>query len=75
MNSFIMPVGYLLPAVEDADGRDAVVFNAAVDGDAVVRTGFLLIIVNVGVAGVSAVFLRVVPTLNPDLHVDDARLR
>ena len=61
-----------LPALEDADGRHPQVLDARVEGEAVVGALLLLVVVDVGVAGVPSLLSEGVPTLHLQLDGDGA---
>ena len=71
---FVAGVGEL-SSVEDAYDGDVVAFHATVDGQTVVGAGFFFVVVDVRVARIPVVFLRVIPAVEGNFDVFDAVFR
>ena len=71
---FVAGVGEL-SSVEDAYDGDVVAFHATVNGESVVGTGFVFVVVDVRVARIPVVFLWDIPAVEGDFDVFDAVFR
>ena len=60
-----------LPPLQDADGRHSQVLDAGIEGEAVVGALLLLVVVDVGVAGVPSLLAKLGPPLH--LQLDGSR--
>ena len=71
---FVAGVGELA-SVEYADDGDVVTFDRAIDGESVIWAQFFFVVMDVGVAGIPVLFLRVIPAFEGDFNIFGAFFR